>query len=188
MELLLLGHHLLDLLGGEIDDLHLLLGALHHLLLGGERLAGHAHGAHALLLLHHGLNLLGGEVDDLVLLLVLRRERKGKNEVRNTTICHCFPTAHASRSGCRAASRARRQPRTISALTLQAPCSLTLPTPRTVPCRPAHLPLFSQPHSPRALAVAQRNVKSAIATSHNLCARVQAARAPSHTKQPAQFM
>jgi hypothetical protein len=77
VELLLLGHHLLDLLGGEIDDLHLLLGALHHLLLGGERLAGHAHGAHALLLLHHGLDLLGGEVDDLVLLLVLRREKKG---------------------------------------------------------------------------------------------------------------
>jgi hypothetical protein len=88
VELLLLGHHLLDLLGGEIDDLHLLLGALHHLLLGGERLAGHAHGAHALLLLHHGLDLLGGEVDDLVLLLVL--QRKERKEVRNTTICNCF--------------------------------------------------------------------------------------------------
>ena len=58
MELLLLGHHLLDLLGGEIDDLHLLLGALHHLLLGREGLAGHAHGAHALLLAHHLLHLM----------------------------------------------------------------------------------------------------------------------------------
>jgi hypothetical protein len=53
-ELLLL-HHLLGLGLGDVNNLHLLLthGALHHLLLGGKGLTGHAHGAaHALLLAH----------------------------------------------------------------------------------------------------------------------------------------
>jgi hypothetical protein len=157
VELLLLGHHLLDLLGGEIDNLHLLLGALHHLLLGGERLAGHAHGAHALLLLHHGLNLLGGEVDDLVLLLVLRREweRKGTSQVRNATICHCFPNRARLTLWL---SRNIQSPNATShnlcariADPMLDQCSNT----NTVHVALPNLPLFSQPRSPRTLDVAQ---------------------------------
>ena len=58
---LALGNHLLGLGLGDVDHLVLLLGALHHLLLGREGLARHAHGAHALLLGHHLLHLIDCE-------------------------------------------------------------------------------------------------------------------------------
>lgn len=70
LDALLLLHHLLGLLGGEVDDLVLGLLLLHHgLLHHAARLLHHA--AAALLLLHHLRDLLAAEVDHLVLGLLL---------------------------------------------------------------------------------------------------------------------
>ena len=69
LDALLLLHHLLGLLGGEVDDLVLGLLLLHHGLL--HHAARLLHHAAALLLLHHLRNLLAAEVDHLELGLLL---------------------------------------------------------------------------------------------------------------------
>jgi len=100
---LLLGHHLLDLGLGDVNNLHLLLGShalLHHLLLGSHLLASHGHAAHAsaALLAHHGLDLLGREIDNLVLAGLHKTAKQANQHEKEKTKQHPHTIAHRARS------------------------------------------------------------------------------------------
>jgi hypothetical protein len=104
LDTLLLLHHLLDLLGGEVDDLVLgLLLLLHHGLL--HHAARLLHHAAALLLLHHLRNLLAAEVDHLelgLLLLGLPSETREKSQLTGFLAMRCkrFRLGHDMTVGC----------------------------------------------------------------------------------------